>query len=466
MIVKNESSCLEKSLNSVEGADAIYISDTGSTDNTVEIAKRFTDKVYTDFTWNDSFADARNFILQKAETDWVLSIDADEYLETSIEDIRKEIEKAEASGFITINCKRISVIGNQVHKGPMVFKRVPEIYWQGDIHNHLSVLAQMESDIFIRYGYSEAHKQDPDRALRILTKLVTENPTKPREIYYLAREYWYRRDYATALSWYDKYLPLSRFLNEKADAYVMAARCAWNLHQGERARNYCLQAININANFKEALLLMAEMSYEKNAAQWRKMAETANNEGLLFVRTTTTPKEKDKNYYNQLFARSSDMSRYTEILKTIGELVKGQSVLDIGCGPAELQKYVLNYRGFDFSDEAVRIADNKGVWQGNAYDRENYEGQYDVMVTTEVLEHLDDLRVLENIPSGQKVIFSVPSFPCESHIRTFTEITMRNRYAEVLIIEDVIRFNLNKGKWEKDIPDTKDYILLVQAIKK
>jgi hypothetical protein len=56
------------------------------------------------------------------------------------------------------------------------------------------------------------------------------------------------------------------------------------MKQGEKARQYCLNALNINANFKEAILLMAEMSFEKNAKQWRKMAETATNEEVLFIR--------------------------------------------------------------------------------------------------------------------------------------------------------------------------------------
>jgi len=71
---------------------------------------------------------------------------------------------------------------------------------------------------------------------------------------------------------------------ERADAYLSAARCLWNLKRGEEARQYCFNAININANFKEAILFMAEISWEKNAKTWRKMAEHATNEDVLFIR--------------------------------------------------------------------------------------------------------------------------------------------------------------------------------------
>ena len=46
LIVKNESAHLHTALNSIEGIDEILLVDTGSTDNTVEIAREFTDKVY------------------------------------------------------------------------------------------------------------------------------------------------------------------------------------------------------------------------------------------------------------------------------------------------------------------------------------------------------------------------------------------------------------------------------------
>ena len=72
---------LGKCLDSVKGFDEIIIVDTGSEDDTVEIAKQYTDKVYF-FKWCDSFAKARNFAKQYATGDWILSIDADEVLKT------------------------------------------------------------------------------------------------------------------------------------------------------------------------------------------------------------------------------------------------------------------------------------------------------------------------------------------------------------------------------------------------
>lgn len=82
MIVKNESAILKRCLDSIADImDEIIIVDTGSTDNTKEIAREFTDKIY-DYTWINDFADARNFAFSKATMDYIYSADADEVLDT------------------------------------------------------------------------------------------------------------------------------------------------------------------------------------------------------------------------------------------------------------------------------------------------------------------------------------------------------------------------------------------------
>lgn len=281
IIAKNESSCIEKCLTSVKDCDEIIVLDTGSEDNTIELAKKYTSKVFDDYKWNDSFAEARNHALDKATGDWILSIDCDEELLTPVDKVKEIIGYAEEHNLKTIDI--IQTSGNQSNIFPRLFKRCPEVRWVGAVHNYLTLAGQMGSDITIKYGYSESHKKDPDRSLRILKKEV-EKGGKVRELYYLAREYWYRKDFITAIYWWDEYLAVSKFLPEKADAYLMVAKCYWALRKGDTARQYCLMALNINANFKEALLLMAEMSWEKSANSWRKYAEIATNEGVLFIR--------------------------------------------------------------------------------------------------------------------------------------------------------------------------------------
>ena len=80
MIVKNEEANLGLCLESVKGvADEIIIVDTGSTDRTVEIARRYGAKI-SSYKWDDDFAAARNVSLQSATSNWIMVLDADEAL--------------------------------------------------------------------------------------------------------------------------------------------------------------------------------------------------------------------------------------------------------------------------------------------------------------------------------------------------------------------------------------------------
>ncbi|OUS32005.1 glycosyl transferase [Thalassotalea sp. 42_200_T64] len=80
VITKDEEDRLDRCLSSVQDiADEIVVVDSGSTDNTVNIAKKYTDKVLvTDWP---GYGPQKQRALEQATCDWVLSIDADEALD-------------------------------------------------------------------------------------------------------------------------------------------------------------------------------------------------------------------------------------------------------------------------------------------------------------------------------------------------------------------------------------------------
>lgn len=84
LITKNESDRVERCLISVKDiADEIIVLDSGSTDNTVDICKNYTEDVYcTDWP---GFGVQKQRALAKATCDWVLSIDADEALDEEMQ---------------------------------------------------------------------------------------------------------------------------------------------------------------------------------------------------------------------------------------------------------------------------------------------------------------------------------------------------------------------------------------------
>ena len=80
MIVKNESKNLRECLEAAAPlVDKIIVVDTGSKDDTIDIARSFGADIFY-FKWNDDFAAARNFALSKSDCDWNLILDADEVI--------------------------------------------------------------------------------------------------------------------------------------------------------------------------------------------------------------------------------------------------------------------------------------------------------------------------------------------------------------------------------------------------
>ncbi|MEW5691729.1 MAG: glycosyltransferase family 2 protein [Candidatus Hydrogenedentota bacterium] len=76
VITKDEESNIRECLESLRFTDEIIIIDAGSTDKTLEIAKEYTDKIYNNRF--EGWVRQKNFGIEKAQHNWILSIDADE----------------------------------------------------------------------------------------------------------------------------------------------------------------------------------------------------------------------------------------------------------------------------------------------------------------------------------------------------------------------------------------------------
>ena len=91
VITRNESSRLEKCLNSIHKiVDEIIVIDSKSTDSTIKIAEKFKARIYkVDF--KQSLSELRNYAISKAHFSWILTIDADEILSQDLKKILKDL---------------------------------------------------------------------------------------------------------------------------------------------------------------------------------------------------------------------------------------------------------------------------------------------------------------------------------------------------------------------------------------
>jgi len=98
VITRNESQHIARCLTSVSWADEIIVLDSGSSDNTVEICRQFTNHVFsTDWP---GFGPQKQRALEKAKHEWILSLDADEEITEALKlEIQQAIQQKNAQGF-------------------------------------------------------------------------------------------------------------------------------------------------------------------------------------------------------------------------------------------------------------------------------------------------------------------------------------------------------------------------------
>ena len=151
MIVKNEEDNLEKCLSLARPhVDEIVVVDTGSTDRTLEIAKKYAD-VLDEIPWPGSFAVARNHSLSLANSDYILILDGDEYIEDqeAWKRIRNSLGLLDiAALFLPVKnlLSDSNVVCADLFWQERVLRNHPDIRYHGSVHNQVmeSILAHAE----------------------------------------------------------------------------------------------------------------------------------------------------------------------------------------------------------------------------------------------------------------------------------------------------------------------------------
>ncbi len=204
MIVKNEEKVLERCLKSLKPImeaipSELIIADTGSTDSTVEIARKYTDNVYS-FEWINDFAAARNYTIDHARGQWYLYIDADEYFDADISEIIKFFSvKRNLTEYRSCAVKHRNYTNKDktdykefaVTRFYRILDNGKKIRFQGCIHEVIPLMppTTMISAIMYHTGYcfeSEQIKREKyKRNLELLKKEYDKEPENLRTIAHL-----------------------------------------------------------------------------------------------------------------------------------------------------------------------------------------------------------------------------------------------------------------------------------------
>ncbi|MEW8959050.1 MAG: glycosyltransferase [Moorella sp. (in: firmicutes)] len=213
MIIKNEAENLPRCLNSVQGiVDEIIIADTGSEDESINVAKKYQAKVFH-YQWQGDFSAARNFSLEQATGDWILFLDADEELvRESATDIHEFLAKGTHEGYYVLETNYVGEkpgIEAVLHITPRIFRNKPEYRFTGAIHEQISSSIEKYggsigfSKVKINhYGYLNkaiSDKKKTKRNLSILEHQIKEYPNDPFTHFNLGAEYMRIGNYEQAL---------------------------------------------------------------------------------------------------------------------------------------------------------------------------------------------------------------------------------------------------------------------------
>ncbi|GIV61207.1 MAG: hypothetical protein KatS3mg044_0073 [Rhodothermaceae bacterium] len=317
MMVKNEAENLERCLSLARPhVDEIVVIDTGSTDGTQEIARRFAD-VFEEIEWPGSFAVARNYTFDKATGDFILVLDGDEYLpdDRHWQRIRKILRHPEV-GAAQLLVRNLLPEGQILAADRMwqerIFRNDPQIRYEGRVHHQVQEnllaylqrtqkkLVRVEAEI-IHTGYALSAERMAEKYTTRIALLEAEY-TQPRSakhrayygyqlgvVYYVLKRY---QDVLDVIGELEHRLlsPQNAFY-----AHLLAAQAALKLDQIPAALVHANEMLTIDrtepiAYYTTGLALLAARSVGDGMLMLTE-AYNLNEAGGLSIRFTLNPDE-------------------------------------------------------------------------------------------------------------------------------------------------------------------------------
>ncbi|WP_339298462.1 glycosyltransferase [Paenibacillus sp. FSL R5-0623] len=298
MIVKDEAGSLQRCLNAVRDVvDEIIIVDTGSVDNTIEMA-RLHGAVVIRTEWNGDFSEARNLSLAAATKPWILVLDADEvWVQTP--QMKTELmrllvaSRDDVWGYWIQVTSLLGVSGEERVTDAVcrLFRNDPRIAFQGRIHEEIasSIMALAPQGVLhsglevIHYGYLEqviTAKNKGARNMQLIRSALNQEGNQPELLYALAAEWFQLAKYDEALRLLQ---PLLAQLTPECGYHsdlVLKSAYAWReIGSPERALAVVEAWAHVYEDFPDLLELGAVLELDQGrddaALNWLKQAKSA-----------------------------------------------------------------------------------------------------------------------------------------------------------------------------------------------
>lgn len=229
MIVKNEGKGLERCLRSASDIvdEIIIFVDKASTDDTKEIAKRFTKFVF-DFDWCDDFSAIRNRAAQMARGQFILFLDGHEYIKSA-----GNMTKILGSNADGLMCTIEMENGFTFHN-PRIYRN--GLQFKGRVHEKLQCKnVEFHTDFIIKHdrytgqsksAIDERKRQRDEQVPRIMTEEWKKDHKNIRASFHLGMHWLGRNDPRRARRWFRRYLRHSKIRGERWFVFFSLAQLA------------------------------------------------------------------------------------------------------------------------------------------------------------------------------------------------------------------------------------------------
>jgi glycosyltransferase involved in cell wall biosynthesis/2-polyprenyl-3-methyl-5-hydroxy-6-metoxy-1,4-benzoquinol methylase len=282
LIVKNNENCLEQCLLSFKDyVDQIVIIDTGSTDNTPQIALKYANmyEVYTDCNDPETgliadFSMARNRAFELATNEIVGWIDSDDIL-VGAENLPKVVSELMSSGKSTIIMFPYEYSYNEagkctcLHYRERLFSNKNDIKFINPVHEVAVPYDGINPNFIINEDVVFKHQRqflgtviETGRNLRILKDYFDKvGESDARQMYYLGLEYSNNGFIKEALEYLSRYVEISGWDDERAMACLKLVELYQNLGQYEAGLKWAFKTIELKESWGEGYFSLAKMFY-------------------------------------------------------------------------------------------------------------------------------------------------------------------------------------------------------------
>jgi len=277
LIVKNESERLEACLKSIRPAtDEIIVVDTGSTDNSMSIAKACGARVIQE-EWRNNFAEARNRAIKEATGRFIIWFDADDILPAESIPPLKTLLLADSSAWTTIVDNLYEGRVGQSFRQTRLFPNGKNILFEGRVHETLgrsigtSGLSIRHSNVRILHtGYNtkEARAAKATRNHALLEIEILDHPDEPAVLMEIGNSFHQRGEYGRAISFYEKILSLpdSRKVQPEIFLAVNSLIGVSKFESGDigGAEKHFLESIKTNPDAPTPYFYLAKIAIYRN----------------------------------------------------------------------------------------------------------------------------------------------------------------------------------------------------------